>query len=163
MAVFKNNGRLPAIKQGSCTIGDPCFLFWSRMLTIERPFLNQILEHLQGCYPLEGCGLVAGNEAGWVTAVYHIDNILQSPTAYEMDPRQQIQAMLDLEAQGWQLLAIYHSHPQGPNYPSPTDIALAFYPEAANIIVSLQDRAVPKIRAFTIVAHKVAETSIKVV
>lgn len=133
------------------------------MLTIERPFLNQILAHLQAEYPLEGCGLLAGNEAGWVTAVYPIDNTLQSPTAYEMDPRQQIQAMIDLEAKGWRLLAIYHSHPQGPEHPSPTDVALAFYPEAVNIIVSMNKQASPVVRAFTIVEQKVAEQTLRVV
>lgn len=133
------------------------------MLTIERPYLNQILAHLQACYPLEGCGLLAGDEQGRITAVYPIDNILQSPTAYEMEASQQIQAMLDLEFCGWQLIAIYHSHPQGPETPSPTDIALAYYPEAATIIVSLQNRAVPVIRVFQILAHEVAEQTMVVV
>ena len=133
------------------------------MLTIERPFLNQILDHLQACYPLEGCGLLAGNVAGRVTAVYPIDNILQSPTAYEMNPHQQIQAMIDLEAQGWQLVAIYHSHPHGPERPSPTDIALAFYPEAIHVIVSLKERTQPIVRGFTIVAQMITEQTIKVV
>ncbi len=133
------------------------------MLTIERPFLNQIVDHLQMCYPLEGCGLVAGDDAGRVTAVYPITNILHSPTAYEMDPSQQIQAMLDLEAHGWQILAIYHSHPQGPETPSPTDIALAFYPETAYMIVSLRERSAPVVRAFQIVAQEVVEQTIMVV
>ena len=133
------------------------------MLTIKRPFLQQLIAHLQDCYPLEGCGLLAGNEAREVTAIYPIDNILQSLTAYEMDPRQQIEAMIDLEAKGWQLVAIYHSHPHGPARPSPTDIAQAFYPEALNIIVSLQKQASPEVRAFTIVAQAVTEQSISVV
>lgn len=133
------------------------------MLTIERPLLNRLLEHLQDCYPLEGCGLLAGNEAGEVTAVYPIDNILQSPTAYEMAPRQQIEAMIELEANGWQLAAIYHSHPHGAALPSPTDIAQTFYPEALTIIVSLQNQASPEARAFTIVAQEVTEQSIRIV
>jgi [CysO sulfur-carrier protein]-S-L-cysteine hydrolase len=133
------------------------------MLTIERPFLNQIVDYLQACYPLEGCGLLAGDERGWVTAVYPITNILHSPTAYEMDPGQQLQAMLNLEAAGWQLLAIYHSHPHGPETPSPTDIALAFYPESAYIIVSLRERFEPAVRAFQIVAKEVIEQTIIVV
>lgn len=133
------------------------------MLTMERPFLNQILEHLQGCYPLEGCGLVAGDNVGRVTAVYPITNILHSPTAYEMDPTEQIQAMINLEACGWQLAAIYHSHPQGPETPSPTDIALAFYPATTYIIVSLHKREAPVVRAFQIVVQEVMEQTVTVV
>ena len=133
------------------------------MLIIARPFLNQMLDHLQACYPLEGCGLLAGDEVGWVTAVYPIENILQSPTAYEMNPHQQIEAMLALEAAGWQLVAIYHAHPQGPELPSATDIALAFYPEAVNIIVSLRVQSVPVVRAFQFVGQEVIEQKIKVI
>ncbi len=132
------------------------------MLTIKRPFLNQMLNHLQACYPLEGCGLLAGDEAGTVTAVYPIDNILQSPTAYEMDPQQQIQVMLTLEAADWQMLAIYHSHPQGPEQPSTTDIAQAYYPEALHIIVSLREQTVPVVRAFQILGQEVIEQKIKI-
>lgn len=133
------------------------------MLTIERPLLNQILDHLQGCYPLEGCGLLAGDETGMVTAVYPIENSLHSLTAFQMEPHQQIQAMLDMEAAGWQLLAIYHSHPHGPERPSSTDIALAYYPETVNIIVSLRERAAPVARAFQILGQVVVEKRLKVV
>lgn len=132
------------------------------MLTIPRPLLNQMLDHLQTCYPLEGCGLLAGNDRGRVTAVYPIDNILHSPTAYEMDPQQQIEIMLALEAAGWRLLAIYHSHPQGPAHPSARDMALAFYPEASYIIVSLLDKTTPLVGAFQILEQEVVEQNIKV-
>ncbi|MCP4415500.1 MAG: M67 family metallopeptidase [Chloroflexi bacterium] len=133
------------------------------MLTIERPLLNQMLQHLQAEYPLEGCGLLAGKEDGWITAVYPIHNILQSPTKYEMDPRQQLHAFLDMEAKGWQLAAIFHSHPQGPDHPSPTDIALAYYPDATNIIISLRNRAAPVVRAFIIKTQTVTEQTMTIV
>jgi proteasome lid subunit RPN8/RPN11 len=132
------------------------------MLQIERPHLKQMLAHLQACYPLEGCGLLAGDGEGRVTAVYPIENMLRSPTAYEMEPRQQIEAMLALEAAGWQLVAIYHSHPQGPEEPSPTDIALAFYPEVAYVIVSLQKLTEPTMRMFRIFGEEVVEQKIKI-
>jgi proteasome lid subunit RPN8/RPN11 len=80
-----------------------------------------------------------------------------------MNPHQQIEALLALEAAGWQLLAIYHSHPQGPELPSATDIALAFYPEAVNIIVSLLVQSVPVVRAFQFVVQDVIEQKIKVI
>ena len=133
------------------------------MLTIERPFLNQMLDHLQACYPQEGCGLLAGNMHGRVTAVYPIENILHSPTAYQMNPHQQIQAMLALEAAGWQLLAIYHSHPQGPERPSPTDIAQAYYPEAATLIISMQQPEAPVLKAFKIVGQLVTDQEMKII
>ena len=133
------------------------------MLTINQPLLNQMLNHLRECYPLEGCGLLAGDDQGRVTAVYPVKNILQSPTAYEMDPHQQIEAMVAIETEGWQLSAIFHSHPQGPEVPSATDISLAFYPDTLTLIVSLVSLTKPVIRAFKITGHNVTEQTVMVV
>jgi proteasome lid subunit RPN8/RPN11 len=115
-----------------------------------------MLEHVQAAYPLEACGLLGG-EDGRALCLYPVDNILQSPTRYEMNPLQQVQAMLDMDAQGVALLAVYHSHPHGPARPSPTDIALAYYPEAVQVIISLQTPQQPEVRAFTIVDAIITE------
>ncbi len=126
------------------------------MLTIPRPLYDAMIQHLQDEYPLEACGLLAGQD-GVVSRQYPIENILRSPVAYEMEPTQQIQAIIALEEAGLELAAIYHSHPHGPSAPSETDVALAYWPEAAYIIVSLQDRAAPQTRAFAIREGRVAE------
>jgi len=126
------------------------------MLTIPRPLYDAMIQHLQDEYPQEGCGLLAGKD-GRVSRLYPVENVLRSPTAYKMEPTQQIQAIMELEAAGLALLAIYHSHPQGPSTPSETDVALAYWPEAAYLIVSLQDRAVPQARAFAILEGSVTE------
>jgi proteasome lid subunit RPN8/RPN11 len=44
-----------------------------------------------------------------------------------MDPREQLRAFERIEAGGWDLLGIFHSHPAGPDHPSATDIAEAAY------------------------------------
>jgi proteasome lid subunit RPN8/RPN11 len=119
------------------------------MLQIPRPLVTQLIAHLQSVYPEEGCGLLAGSN-GQVSQQYPIENILHSQTAYEMDALQQVNTMLAIEARDEALLAIYHSHPNSPAFPSETDIALAYYPEALSLIVSLTDRAAPIIRAFQI-------------
>jgi proteasome lid subunit RPN8/RPN11 len=119
------------------------------MLRITRSVYEAMLAHLQAVYPLEGCGILGGVGD---TAVQHvaIDNILQSPVAYEMDPLQQIQAMMSIEAQNQEIIAIYHSHPTGPAHPSPTDVALAYYPDSVYVIVSLTDQTAPTVGAFWI-------------
>ena len=119
------------------------------VLYIKRPFYQAMLAHLQANDPLEACGILAGVN-NQVTHLYAIDNILASPVAYEMDPQQQLQAMIDLEERGWEMVAIFHSHPAGPEHPSPTDIAQAYYPECVTIIVSLVDKVRPVVRGFRI-------------
>ena len=112
-------------------------------------FIQKILTHTQAQYPMEACGFLSGCD-GVVASQYPIHNRLQSETEYEMEPTEMLAAFLAMEAEGEELIAIYHSHPQGPAYPSPTDIAQAYYPDVVQIIVSLAECKRPLIRAFTI-------------
>jgi proteasome lid subunit RPN8/RPN11 len=63
---------------------------------------------------------------------------------------------------GLDLVGIYHSHTHSPARPSRTDIALAGYPDAHYLIVSLEDPTEPDLRAFTIVDEKVEEQEVVV-
>jgi proteasome lid subunit RPN8/RPN11 len=94
-----------------------------------------MLKHIEDEYPLEACGLLAGISQR-VEKVLPIRNIFKSPSRYQMDPREQLRAFNEFEAEGLDLLAIYHSHPDGPAYPSGTDIDQAFYPDAFSLIWS---------------------------
>jgi len=86
-------------------------------------------------YPEEACGLLAGKD-GQVQRVNPIPNILHSPVRYRMDPQKQLDAFMEMEEENLDLLGIYHSHPNGPDQPSPTDVAEAYYPEAVYLIWS---------------------------
>ena len=126
------------------------------MIKIRETIYQIMLASTQVEYPLEACGLLAGQD-NCVSQIYLIENSLHSPTAFEMDAGQQIRAMLDIEVQGLEMLAVYHSHPAGPETPSETDIAKAHYPELIQLIISLADRSNPTVRAFTIVNRHVEE------
>lgn len=93
--------------------------------------LADILERLSE----EACGIVAGI-GGTSSAVFPVTNVLHSPVRYLMDPEEQLAVFNQIEDQDWQLLAIYHSHLQGPEGPSPTDVNEAYYPELVNLIWS---------------------------
>jgi len=83
--------------------------------------------HVDICAPLEGCGLLAGRD-GRVSRVFAIANQAQSPVKFKMDPVEQIRAFDWMEANGLELVGIFHSHPSGPETASATDIAEAAYP-----------------------------------
>jgi proteasome lid subunit RPN8/RPN11 len=125
-------------------------------ILIRFPVYQIMLAHAQTALPLEACGLLAGQD-NLISHIYIIENALGSPVAFEMDAQQQIEAMLHAEAQDLELLAAYHSHPQGPQTPSETDISKAYYPELTQIIVSLHNQSKPRARAFTIVNELVTE------
>ena len=56
---------------------------------------------------------------------------------YRLDPKEQFQAFNEFDELGWELGGIFHSHTHTEAYPSPTDRAQAFYPEALYLLVSL--------------------------
>ena len=81
-----------------------------------------------------------------------------------MNSQSFIDAYLGIDARGWDLVAIYHSHPVGASSaPSATDIANANYPEALNLIVSFDGNGQPVARVFQIVEGRVTEAGLEIV
>ena len=89
--------------------------------------------------PQEACGLIAGLIQGEVYQALEVipaTNQLNSPVRFRIEPLELLQAFNHIEANGWELVAIYHSHPNGPEHPSETDLAEAYYPDALTLIWS---------------------------
>ena len=89
--------------------------------------------------PEEACGLVAGDirpDCYQARVVFPITNELHSPVRFRLAGLEHLEAFNQMDAQGQDLVGIYHSHPQGPDEPSPTDIAEAQYPESVYLIWS---------------------------
>ena len=83
--------------------------------------------------------------------LYETRNIAAGNRLYEIDPAQLIDLEFhELPEKDLELVAIYHSHPESPAYPSATDVELAFWPDAVFLICSLVDRDRPVIRGFRI-------------
>ena len=125
------------------------------MLVIPADLMNRMLVQARADAPLETCGVLGGRDKR-ARAAYPLDNVLCSPVRYRADPEGLLVAFLDLESRGWDIVAIYHSHPAGPDRPSATDVAEAYYPDAAYVIISLAHEP-PSLRGFRIVAGQVSE------
>lgn len=130
-------------------------------MDLSRDLLDQMIAHVRGARPEEACGLIAG-DGHRATAVYPVENRLHSPVEYEMEPLAQIEAMLALEAEGWELLGIYHSHPHSPASPSATDLARSYYPDARYVIISLMDPEQPIVRAFYLREGVASEVELRI-
>jgi proteasome lid subunit RPN8/RPN11 len=91
-------------------------------------------------------------------------NVSPTPvTRYVADPPELLKTVREIEeANGWDILAIYHTHPATEPYPSATDIAEAYYPDSIYIIISLQNPAQAKMRGYQIVEGKVTEITIDI-
>lgn len=122
---------------------------------------DQIAAHARECYPEEACGIIAGaGEEGM--ALYRGRNLSPTPrVAFELDPGT-LARQLDFEQAGLAMTATYHSHPLGPETPSPVDIDQASegYPDSVTIICSLADVSTPVLRAFRIDHGQVREIAL---
>jgi [CysO sulfur-carrier protein]-S-L-cysteine hydrolase len=78
--------------------------------------------------PYEACALLGGDRAlGLATTMHPARNALASPYRYEVDPGDLVRIVHEIERQGDDLVAIFHSHPAGPAALSPTDVREARY------------------------------------
>jgi proteasome lid subunit RPN8/RPN11 len=130
-------------------------------MRISRALLDQIVAHARDDVPNECCGIVA-TENGGAVKVFRATNAEASPVRYSLDPREQYRITMEIDDQGWELGAIYHSHTRSEAYPSQTDVNLAFYPDALYLIVSLHKPDEPEVRAFRIAEERIEEVALSI-
>jgi proteasome lid subunit RPN8/RPN11 len=110
-------------------------------LEISQQHYQAMLHHILRNLPEEACGFVAGlplkDKPGWNSqAVLPVTNLLHSPVRYQLEPHEHLAAFEQIESRGWELAAIFHSHPTGPDHPSSTDTTESYYPETIYLIWS---------------------------
>jgi proteasome lid subunit RPN8/RPN11 len=128
-------------------------------MRISVDLWREITTQLDDCLPEEGCGLVGGlGEAAQL--IFPVTNQLHSPVRFRMDATEQLAGFLQFEAEGIDLIAIYHSHPNGPEIPSRTDLDEFAYPECAVIIVAPGEQGW-QARAFQLRADQFVEIDLK--
>ncbi|BDG60810.1 peptidase [Caldinitratiruptor microaerophilus] len=125
-------------------------------LTVPRILYERMVAHCREEWPKEACGIMTG-KGGVARRAYALRNVHAQPAIrYQIDPADQHVAMQGVLAGQEELVAIYHSHPTTVAYPSRTDVAMARYPEAAYVIVSMAGQE-PEVKAFRITDGEVAE------
>lgn len=90
-----------------------------------------MIEHASETPSVEVCGLISTQQ------IYPIKNVAPHPeNHFTLDPVQFIDIFYHiLNSTEETLLGMYHSHPNGPSHPSPTDIQQANYPQWVYFIV----------------------------
>lgn len=133
-----------------------------KTMHLPGSYLREIVEHAREGSPNEICGLIAG-KMGHPVKLYRTTNNDPNPRVrFNVEPIELLEALREMEDNGWDLLSIYHSHPMSEAYPSATDIGLCHYSNAIYVIVSLVGH-VPEVRAFTINKKKVTELDLVIV
>jgi proteasome lid subunit RPN8/RPN11 len=135
------------------------------VFVLTRAACEEISRHAEEAFPDECCGVVFA--AVTEDHVHRLSNIQDrlhaldpqtyprtAAIAYAMDPRELEEAIDRAERGGAKLKAFYHSHPNHDAYFSEEDKAFATpfgeptFPGAAQIVVSIYDRVVKKVRVF---------------
>jgi proteasome lid subunit RPN8/RPN11 len=132
-----------------------------------------MIDHARAGVPNEACGLVIGDRpaamGGRAERFEPTRNAAASPYRYEIHPDDLYRLTIATDDADQVFWGIVHSHTHTPAVPSPTDLGLAFYPEALYILVSLaEDEAdvatgTPSVRAWRIVDGVSHEVELEVV
>lgn len=129
------------------------------LLDVPEPVCQEMIAHCRASLPNEGCGILAGR-GGQARVFYPVKNTEASPSGFFMDPAEQIRVMRTMREEGLRMLAICHSHPDGPAYPSEKDVRLAFYEDAVYLIVSFEE-AEPAVAVYGIKSGAVVPAVLK--
>ena len=137
------------------------------MLRLTAESYARMVGHCYDGLPLEACGLLAGpkgqpGDAANATVCYPTRNAARSSRVYEVHGLDYRDADDDAEANGLEILGVFHSHTHTDPYPSPTDVASALFPQWHYVLVSLRDEA-PMTRSYRIVDGKIAEEPVVVI
>jgi proteasome lid subunit RPN8/RPN11 len=141
-------------------------------VALKRAIREAIVAQARAEAPNESCGLIVGDrpaaEGGRALRYEPAANRAASPYRYEVDPKDLLRLTIATDEADQVFWAIVHSHTHTPARPSPTDIGLAFYPDALYVLVSLSpDEADPKtgaesLRAWRIVNSAVHEVAVRI-
>ncbi len=131
---------------------------------------DALIVHAREEYPNEACGLIVGSgpalDGGRPLRFEPTRNAAASPFRYEIAPEDLLRISLAVDDADEAIWGIVHSHTHTPARPSPTDIGLAFYPEALYLLVSLAAEeadpatGLPGVRAWRIVGGGVTEVEL---
>ena len=132
------------------------------MLRIDRGAFDAICAAAFREYPLEMCGLIAGEGIDRATVFYPCRNEAESAKVYTIAPLDFMRAEDDADDRGWEINGVVHSHTHSEPYPSPTDVVQAVDPAWHYVIVSLK-RDAPELRSFRIVDGTITEEVVELV
>ena len=137
------------------------------MTQIEKGYIDDMVAHARAELPNECCGILSG-KSGRVSKLHRMTNVEASPFRFSMDPREIAEVDMEAGQNGWDLLAIYHSHTRSEAFPSDTDVRLAagtvgLWPEIRYILVSLMDADAPQVRLFRIADGSITEELLEII
>lgn len=121
-------------------------------LLLPAPLRAHIEHTACAGYPHETCGVLIGRSAGAQVSVERLAaarNLVEDRPhdRYELDPRDFLAADRAAHAAGLEIVGFWHSHPDGPALPSPTDRAKA-WPDYVYLIAAVSAAGAGELRGW---------------
>jgi len=132
------------------------------MMRVPGRIRDAVLAHAAFCAPEEACGLLAGDNEGNLRMAYCLTNVQHSRFAYTVEPEEHFRALRHAEANGWELVGVFHSHPYSEAYPSGTDRRLASEPDWIYLIASLVGPVGSRLRGYFLRRGTVVEETLEI-
>lgn len=129
------------------------------MLTVNVSQRDAMVATCIRALPNEGCGLLLGTVEGFVHEVVASVNVADSAKVYEIDPKVMLRATRRADAEGLEVIGVFHSHTHSEARPSPTDVRQAPDPAWHYVLISLRDTPAD-VRSYRVID---GEASIEVV
>ena len=115
-------------------------------LILPEPVFTKMHTHAASTFPEECCGLLLGvfrddQKTKSVTEGKPMSNVFQKEERFHrftIDPREFMQADIDAEVRGLEIVGIYHSHPSAPAKPSQYDLSHA-WPALSYVVIEVRD------------------------
>lgn len=123
-------------------------------LRVPGSIRAEMVAHAQRERPLECCGLLGGKECQ-ARSIFPLRNEAASATEY-LVAEGLFAPFRSLRERGEDLVAIYHSHPNGPAVPSRIDLERNLYPDVIHILISLAGPE-PDVRGYRLAADTYRE------
>lgn len=130
-------------------------------VVLDPQIVEAMVAHARFSFPEEACGLLAGDLGGHVRMVYCLTNVDHSPQRFTVAAHEHYSAWRHAESYGWDLIGVFHSHPNSAAVPSPFDVAGALDPTWIYAIVGPVTGDI-EVRTYRIQAGTVIEREVVV-
>lgn len=132
-----------------------------RRLVIAKKVYEEMLASALELQPIEACAILGGSGSD-VSLFVHMTNADNAAEHFSFIPEEQFAAVKKLRALDLKMVGIWHSHPASPARMSEEDLRLAYTADVAYVILSLQDKSRPVLKAFEVNDGKSIEIELEI-
>jgi proteasome lid subunit RPN8/RPN11 len=133
-------------------------------LHISTTDYEVLRQHAEHTYPDECCGVLIGKFGAGETHVHgivpcHNIRVGELHKRFEIDPAELVRVQREARESGMEIVGFYHSHPDHPAQPSPTDLEHAHWIGCSYVITNVKQGKANETRSFLLTGTREEDKS----